>query len=95
MKKDCKTLFLIYQCVDTNNFEKVNDCEFSKRACEILEKVCAWTDKTMVVLRWQTHIRQLELIQMEEKETKQRFHIENYLIDEPSKSMWRNDHGEV
>lgn len=25
--KDFKTLILIHQCVDTNNFEKVGDCE--------------------------------------------------------------------
>lgn len=31
-KKDFKTLFLIHQCVDGNNFEKVGDCELSKQA---------------------------------------------------------------
>jgi hypothetical protein len=31
-KKDYKVLFIIHQCVDEDNFEKVGDCESSKEA---------------------------------------------------------------
>ena len=31
-KKDFKALFIIHQCVDADNFEKVGDCESSKEA---------------------------------------------------------------
>lgn len=31
-KKDFKALFLIHQCVNDDNFEKVGDCESSKQA---------------------------------------------------------------
>ena len=64
--KNYKVIFLVHQCVDVNNFEKVSDCESSKQAWEILEKTYAEASKAKVV-RLQTHKRQLELIQMEEK----------------------------
>ncbi|MCI76085.1 hypothetical protein A2U01_0097354, partial [Trifolium medium] len=35
-KKDYKALFIIHQCVDPDNFEKVGDCESSKEAWDIL-----------------------------------------------------------
>lgn len=59
--KDFKALFFIHQCVDVNNFEKVGDCKSSKQAGKILEKT--------KVVRLQTNKCQIELIQMEEKET--------------------------
>ena len=37
-KKDFKALFLIHQCGDGDNFEKVGDCESSKQTWKILEK---------------------------------------------------------
>ena len=67
-KKDYKALFLIHSCVDGDNFEKVGDCESAKQAWEILEKAYAGAVKAKVV-RLQTHKRQFELTQMEEKET--------------------------
>lgn len=48
-------LFLIHQCVDGHNFEKVGDCDSSKQAWEILEKTYAGADKAKVV-RLQNHI---------------------------------------
>lgn len=67
-KKDFKTLFLIHQCEDDDNFEKVGACESSKQAWKILEKTYEGDDKAKLV--WlQTHKPQLEFIQMEEKET--------------------------
>lgn len=63
-----KVLFLIHQCVNADNFEKVGDCTTSKQTWEILEKTYAGANKEKVV-RLQTHKRQLQLIQMEEKKT--------------------------
>lgn len=54
--------------MDTNNFEKVYDCESLKQTWEILEKAYVGADKAEVV-RLQTHKHQFKLIQMEEKET--------------------------
>lgn len=59
-------MFLIHQCVDAENFEKVGDCKSSKKVWEILEKAYAWADNTKVV-RLQIRKRRLELIQIEEK----------------------------
>ncbi|XP_058784690.1 uncharacterized protein LOC131659529 [Vicia villosa] len=68
-KKDYKALFLIHStCVDGDNFEKVGDCESAKQAWLILEKAYAGAAKAKVV-RLQTHKRQFELTQMEDKET--------------------------
>ncbi|XP_073220427.1 uncharacterized protein [Cicer arietinum] len=67
-KKDYKALFLIHSCVDSDNFEKVGDCDSAKTAWGILEKAYAGADKAKVV-RLQTHKRQFELLQMEDKET--------------------------
>lgn len=66
-KKNFKALFLIHQCVDGDNFNKVGDCESSKQVWEILEKEYIRVE-TAEVVRLQTHMRQLKLIQMEEKE---------------------------
>lgn len=56
--KDYKDLYLIDQCVYADNFEKVEDCESSKKAWEILEKSYVGAKKAKVV-RLQTHRRQL------------------------------------
>lgn len=53
--KDFKALFLIHQCVDGDNFEKVGDRESSKQAWEILENAYVGADKAKVA-RLQTHI---------------------------------------
>lgn len=49
-------LFLIHQCIDGDNFEKIGDCESSKQAWKILEKEYARADNAKVV-RLQTHKR--------------------------------------
>lgn len=67
-KNDYKALFLIHQCIDGDNFEKVGDCDSSKQAWEILEKAYVGAHKEKMV-RLQIHKQQIELIQMEEKET--------------------------
>ncbi|XP_073225527.1 uncharacterized protein [Cicer arietinum] len=48
-KKDYKALFLIHSCVDSDNFEKVGDCDSAKTAWGILEKAYAGADKAKVV----------------------------------------------
>lgn len=73
-KRKFKALFLIHQCVDGDNFGKVGYCKSSKQAWEFLEKAYTGVDKAKVV-RLNTHKRQLELIQMEEKETINNFTI--------------------
>lgn len=50
-KKYSKALFLIHQCVDTDNFKKVGDCESSKLAWEILKKMYAGAEKMKVYKR--------------------------------------------
>nr|XP_004516686.1 uncharacterized protein LOC101512199 [Cicer arietinum] len=67
-KKDYKALFLINSCVDSDNFEKVGDCDSAKTAWGILEKAYASADKAKVA-RLQNHKRRFELLQMEDKET--------------------------
>jgi hypothetical protein len=49
-KKDFKALFIIHQCVDADNFEKVGDCETSKEACEFQNK-SNWSVKTRLAIR--------------------------------------------
>lgn len=61
-----KALFLIHQCVDGYNFEKVRLRFIKTSLRDIRESLCR-ADKAKVV-RLQTHKRQLKLIQMEEKE---------------------------
>jgi len=67
-KRDFKALFIIHQCVDSDNFEKVGDAESAKEAWDTLHKTYGGADKIKKV-RLQTHKRQYELLQMEEKET--------------------------
>ena len=48
-KKDYKALFIIHQCVDANNFEKVSDAESAKETWEILEKSFRGAEKVKEV----------------------------------------------
>nr|KYP69347.1 hypothetical protein KK1_008536 [Cajanus cajan] len=66
-KKDCKALFIIHQCVDMGNFEKISNVTTAKEAWEILERAHAGNDKLKKV-RLQTLRRQYELLQMEGNE---------------------------
>jgi hypothetical protein len=67
-KKDFKALFIIHQCVDADNFEKVGDCETSKEAWDILSQSFGGAEKVKEV-RLLTHKRQYKLLQMEENES--------------------------
>ncbi|GAU38708.1 hypothetical protein TSUD_396360 [Trifolium subterraneum] len=67
-KRDYKALFIIHQCVDPDNFEKVGDCESSKEAWDILAQSFGGADQVKEV-KLQTFKRQFDLIQMEESET--------------------------
>ncbi|RDX87993.1 hypothetical protein CR513_30472, partial [Mucuna pruriens] len=44
-KKDCKALFLIHQCVDSANFEKIALANLAKEAWDILNKSYGGADK--------------------------------------------------
>lgn len=44
-----KVLYHIHQCVDVDNFEKVDDCTSSKKAWGILEKCYEGADKAKAV----------------------------------------------
>lgn len=66
--EDYNALYLIHQCVDVYNFEKVGDYEYSKQARKILEKSYTGAEKEKVV-RLQTHKRHMELIRVDEKES--------------------------
>lgn len=48
-KKDYKTFFLIHQCVNPNNFEKVSDVDSTKEALDILEKSFGGAEKVKKV----------------------------------------------
>ena len=67
-KKNYKALFIIHQCLSSDNFEKVSDSESAKEAWEILEKSFGGAKKVKEV-RLQTHKRTYELLQMEESES--------------------------
>lgn len=60
-KKDYKTFFIIHQCVDLDNFEKVRDVDSSKDACDILEKSFVGVEKVKYV-RLQNKKRIYELL---------------------------------
>lgn len=66
-KKDYKALFLIHQCVDPDNFEKVGDVDSKKEVCDILEKSFGGAEKVKEV-RLQTHKRMYELLHKEDNE---------------------------
>jgi hypothetical protein len=67
-KKDCKALFLIHQCVDSANFEKISSATSSKQAWEILQNAHGGGDKVKKV-RLQSLRRQYELLGMMDKES--------------------------
>ncbi|WJX11887.1 hypothetical protein P8452_02442 [Trifolium repens] len=67
-KRDCKALFLIHQCVDSSNFEKISSATSSKQAWDILINAHGGADKVKKV-RLQSLRRQYELIGMTEKES--------------------------
>ncbi|KAF1893182.1 hypothetical protein Lal_00001622 [Lupinus albus] len=67
-KKDCKAIFLLHQCVDRPNFEKISTASSSKEAWDTLEKCYAGGLKVKKV-RLQMMRRQYELLQMEDQET--------------------------
>ncbi|KAK2397922.1 hypothetical protein QL285_059445 [Trifolium repens] len=67
-KKDYKALFIIHQCVNPDNFERVGDAQSTKEAWDNLEKAYGGATQVKKV-RLQTHKRQYELLQMEEKES--------------------------
>lgn len=60
-KKDCKTQFILHQCVETANIEKIGLASSTKEAWEILQKAYAGAYKLKKV-RLQTLRRQYELL---------------------------------
>ncbi|XP_019425145.1 PREDICTED: uncharacterized protein LOC109334028 [Lupinus angustifolius] len=68
MKRDCKTIFLIHQCVDRANFEKISAASSAKEAWETLDK-CYSRGLKVKKVRLQMMRRQYELLQMEEQES--------------------------
>lgn len=67
-KKDCKALFLIHQCVDDVNFEKISGAKSSKEAWDILQQSYAGADKVKQV-KLHSLRRQFELLCMKDQET--------------------------
>ncbi|XP_050878661.1 uncharacterized protein LOC127082466 [Lathyrus oleraceus] len=67
-KRDYKALFIIYQCVYLDNFEKFGDLDSTKEVCDILEKSFGGVDKVND-MRLQTHKRMNELLKMEDNES--------------------------
>ncbi|MCI34761.1 retrovirus-related pol polyprotein from transposon TNT 1-94 [Trifolium medium] len=66
-KKNFKALFIIHQSVSPDIFEKVSDAQSSKEAWDVLSTAYRGDEKVKKV-KIQTHRRQYELIQMEDKE---------------------------
>lgn len=66
-KKDYKALFILRQCVDATNYEKISRATTAKQAWDILEQSYAGADKLKKV-RLQTLRQEYELIQMEANE---------------------------
>ncbi|XP_019455040.1 PREDICTED: uncharacterized protein LOC109356159 [Lupinus angustifolius] len=62
-KKDCKTMFLLHQCVDEAHFEKISEARSAKEAWQILEKNNEGAEQLKKV-RLQTMRIQYELMQM-------------------------------
>jgi hypothetical protein len=61
-------LFLIHQCVDSANFEKISSATSSKQAWEILQNAHGGGDKVKKV-QLQSLRRQYELLGMMDKES--------------------------
>ncbi|XP_006582657.1 uncharacterized protein [Glycine max] len=68
MKRDAKTLFIIHQCVDADNFQKIRSADTAKKAWDTLEKSYAGDSKLKKV-KLQTLRRQYELLQMSDQES--------------------------
>ncbi|XP_006595267.1 uncharacterized protein LOC114381587 [Glycine soja] len=68
MKRDAKALFIIHQCVDADNFQKIRSVDTAKKAWDTLEKSYAGDNKLKKV-KLQTLIRQYELLQMSDQES--------------------------
>jgi hypothetical protein len=71
-KKDCKALFILHQCVDAANFEKIAHATCAKDAWKILENSYEGAAKLKKV-RLQILRRQYELLQMEGNEEVTKF----------------------
>ncbi|CAJ2647891.1 unnamed protein product [Trifolium pratense] len=67
-KKDSKALFLIHQCVDSSNFEKIAGARTAKAAWDILSNAHGGGDKVKKV-KLQSLRRQYELLGMLDKES--------------------------
>ncbi|CAJ2653926.1 unnamed protein product [Trifolium pratense] len=67
-KKDSKALFLIHQCVDSSNFEKISGARTAKAAWDILSNAHGGGDKVKKV-KLQHLRRQYELLGMMDKES--------------------------
>ncbi|XP_019457537.1 PREDICTED: uncharacterized protein LOC109357938 [Lupinus angustifolius] len=67
IKKDCKAIFLIHQCVDHSNFDKISAAQTSKETWKTLERCYGGSTKVRKV-KLQLMRRQFELLQMEEEE---------------------------
>lgn len=67
-KKDCKALFLIHQCVDDANFEKIAGAKSSKEAWDILQQSYEGAAKVKQV-KLHSLRRQFELMCMKDQET--------------------------
>ncbi|XP_019414638.1 PREDICTED: uncharacterized protein LOC109326409 [Lupinus angustifolius] len=68
MKRDCKALAMIHQCVDDSNFEKIAQSSTSKEAWDILGRCYAGAEKVKKV-KLQTLRREYELLQMKDEDT--------------------------
>lgn len=84
-KKDCKALFIIHQCVDPDNFEKIVSVSTAKEAWDILDKYYAGADKLKKV-KLQTLRRQYELLQMNDQESVAEFFIRLLSVTNQMKS---------
>ncbi|XP_019439043.1 PREDICTED: uncharacterized protein LOC109344742 [Lupinus angustifolius] len=67
-KRDCKALFMIHQCVDESNFEKISNAKTAKEAWDSLDKCYAGAEKVKKV-KLQTLRREYELLQMRDGDT--------------------------
>ena len=68
IKRDTKALFIIHQCVDADNFQKIRSADTAKKAWDTLEKSYAGDSKLKKV-KLQTLRRQYELLQMSDQES--------------------------
>ncbi|XP_006575979.1 uncharacterized protein [Glycine max] len=68
MKRDAKALFIIHQCEDADNFQKIRSADTTKKAWDTLEKSYAGDSKLKKV-KLQTLRRQYELLQMSDQES--------------------------